>query len=144
MTPGLLSPTAASVADAADREASASPYGAPSDHIRLSTSGDVLIVEPSGELDDQTSTALDRVLNEVSVPTVLDLRRCDAAGAAAFSGSDPGRWGRSPATVCVVLDRATAREVEGRPAPGMSVFHQTADAIQALVLAESGYGNGWS
>mgnify|MGYP005825328107 CR=1 FL=1 len=117
--------------------------GAQWDAIRLSTVGDVLVVEPRGDLDSDTLGALDRVLTQVDAPAVLDLRHCDRAAAAALSDHDPSGWGRSTDSVCVVIGRESRPSIAARE-PRLSVFGQPADAIQARILAQSGFGAGWS
>lgn len=114
------------------------------EHLRVSIAGDVVIVEPVGGLDRASVEALDRLLSEVTTPTVIDLRRCAPTDAAALEWLDLQRWHRSADTVCIVTDRGDGDTHEMADEHHLAVFGQPADAIQALLLAETGYGDGWS
>lgn len=113
-------------------------------HLVVSTSGDVLIVAVIGALDDPAVQTLDRLLSEVDAPVAIDLRRCTPKDPATLSHLDPCRWGRAPGTVCVVCDCGDPRGSCPGLDHGLAVFRQPADAVQAVVLADSGYGHGWS
>ena len=114
---------------------------AEAEHLRVTMSGPVVIAELIDLDDGGPLDALGRLLCEVDAPVVIDLRHCPDRDAARASLVDPHRCGRDPGSVCVVTDPRSARQLARH---GLAVFTQPADAVQALLLAESGYGNGWS
>jgi hypothetical protein len=113
------------------------------EHLRVSMSGNIVIVEPVGGLDTATVEALDRLLSEVTTPTVIDLRRCAPTDTAAPDWLDLQRWHRAPDSVCIVTGRSDGGGHAIADEHHLAVFVQPADAIWALLLAETGYGAGW-
>ncbi len=114
------------------------------EHLRVSMTDDVVVIEPVDVPDRHSVEALDRLLSEVEAPAVIDLRHCTPVAAKLLSWLDPRCWGRAPGSVSIVTgrgDRAT-RELAARR--GFAVFGQPADAIQARLLADTGYGTGWA
>jgi hypothetical protein len=56
---------------------------------------------------------------------------------------DLQRWHRAPDSVCIVTGRSDGGGHAVADEHHLAVFVQPADAIWALLLAETGYGAGW-
>lgn len=124
-------------------------------HMRLSVTDGVLVLEPLGVVDGRSAAAIERLLSEFDAPVVIDLHRFTTGDRGNLDWIDPARWGRSRGAVCIACDRMDPLRVCpgcDRTGPratcaavgGLAVFRHTADAIQAHVMADHGYGTGWT
>lgn len=114
--------------------------------IEISRTRTALIIAPHGVFDAHSVDELDAVLERwPGVPVVIDLDNCTLVERAALDGLDPARWDRSPEQTCIASSRGTARELlaRARVVERFAVFNRVADAVQARILADSGYGAGW-
>ena len=92
------------------------------EHLRVSMTDDVVVIEPVDVPDRHSVDALDRLLSEVDAPAVIDLRHCTPVAAKLLSWLDPRRWGRAPGSVSIVTgrgDRAAREEASTARARGV-------------------------
>lgn len=116
------------------------------DRVLLAWTGPALVAVPNGVLDTECIDELDSVLEGwPRVPVVIDLDECTLVERSALDGLDPARWDRIPEQICVTSSRVTALVLlaRARVSGRLAVFQRPADAVQALILAEYGYGTGW-
>ncbi len=105
----------------------------------------VLVLAPSGVLDRASLRQLDQAMAAADGPVAIDLTECTLAERSVIERLDPRRWARTPAQVCVICNRLTGRQLMARSGVvhRFSLFQRIEDALQSLVLADSGYGTGW-
>lgn len=105
----------------------------------------VLVLAPRGVLDRASLRALDAAMDAEDGPVALDLTECTLAERSVLERLDPRRWARTSAQVCVICNRLTGRQLMARSGVvhRFSLFQRIEDALQSLVLADSGYGTGW-
>lgn len=105
----------------------------------------VLVLAPRGVLDRSSLRQLDQVIAGEDGPVAIDLTECTLAERSALERLDPRRWDRTSAQVCVICNRLTGRQLMARSGVihRFCLFQRIEDALQSLVLADSGYGMGW-
>ncbi len=105
----------------------------------------VLVLAPRGVLDRASLRQLDQAIAGEVGPIAIDLTDCTLAERSALERLDPRRWARTSAQVCVICNRLTGRQLMARSGVihRFSLFQRIEDALQSLVLADSGYGTGW-
>jgi hypothetical protein len=114
------------------------------DLISVSMSGEVLVVTPVGSLDGSTVDALDRLLTEIDAPVVVDLAHCSVDDPGILRRLNPRRWSRQRHSVCLVAPHSEWWGGTVELPHRLAVFRQVADAVQAFVLSDAGYGDGWA
>lgn len=133
------------LATSSAHQAARSEVLVPADRFEVSMIGDVLIVEPVGTLDLDSMKALDQLLDVIDTPVVVNLRRCEPDGVSALLQHELSRSEQFAAGhVSVVCDRSDSPLEPSDAGRRVAVFRHTEDAIQALVLFESGFGDGWT
>lgn len=105
----------------------------------------VLVLAPRGVLDRASLRELDRVLGAETGPVAIDLTDCTLAERSVLERLDPRRWARTSGQVCLICNRLTGRQLMARSGlvHRFTLFQRIEDALQSLVLADSGYGTGW-
>lgn len=113
-------------------------------HIEVTRLDDVLILRPQGGLDRSVVANLERSVAAATGPVVVDLDECVLVDPTAVR--HVASAGPRDREVCIVSRRLSCRRLLARVGvtERLAVFQCLADALQARVLAGSGYGSGWS
>ncbi len=106
----------------------------------------VLVLRPTGRLDRSTAERLRRDAASATGPVVVDLDDCVLVDPTAIDAIDVDGDGDGDLEVCIVCRRLSCRRLLARVGvtDRFAVFQRLEDALQARVLANAGYGPGWS
>lgn len=111
---------------------------------RVSWTDGVLMVTPLEVLDTSWLSRLDELIRvSCQGPLIIDLTECIILDPRVLGQLDPSRWDRPWSLTCVVSSAEGERLFRDRPGKRVARFCHAADALRALVLARSGYGDGW-
>ena len=128
-----------------ERPSDRSPASPPST-ISIQRVKQVLVLRPTGRLDRHGVQRLREHVRAADEPIVIHLDDCVVVAPSAFDHlASPDHDDRSRVEVCIVCRRLTCRRLLARVGvlDRFPVFQQLEDALQALVLARAGYGDGW-
>jgi hypothetical protein len=122
--------------------------GSPEDELPIPRShhrGGVVALRPSGPLDASGIEQLQEAVSEAEAPVVVDLDECILLDPAAL-GSVHADIPVDPADVSIACRRLSCRVLLARAGitERFAVFSRIEDAVQARILWQAGYGEGWS
>jgi anti-anti-sigma regulatory factor len=133
------------VITALDDGAAPAPTGTLRSSVVVRWEADVLVVTPRGALDAATVSQITGALRNARSAAIVDLDECIVADPAALDPVALDRCMSAAAELCVTCRRLSCRRLLARVGvtDRLAVFQRVEDALQARILARSGYGEGW-